>query len=554
MRRPGVAWLVGALVLAAACGTFAGCFTGSEGLEPPTDALYFPTALRISPGRSTLYVVNSDFDLQYNGGTVFAMNVDPVEGAEGLAADGIRRVAERVAERIAAGDDPSAVCAAIGSSPNANDTLYPGVCSAIDASPFVRAYATVGAFGSHLELVPNSVGPGLRLFVTVRGDPSVTYFDVVDDRDPANPSRPCDRDFCLECGGLGDELRCASSHLVGENLFTSERGLILPPEPLGLAASPSPSLDAIVVAHQTTGSASLVVNRWGAGDSVGKPFRDSPSLEFILQNLPDAPTSVAVVPAPRIVDVRNLDYAPGFVVTHRANASLSVLRFEPDAKAAPPRPFIVQQETVPISLSNDGTDSRGIVFDTTERSACEANCAESLCPDGDSCEANQPFVGCLTDCLDVPVGLYVVNRTPASLLVGRLETTPVFQGTALVGVTETFTLTDTMPLPLGAANVAVGSIVGKDGELQTRLFVTSFDARFVSIVDPLLRRVESSVRTGRGPLYVTFDVDPVAKQSHLYVSEFTDSYVSVIDLDSRRLTYGTALLNIGPPKAPREEQ
>jgi DNA-binding beta-propeller fold protein YncE len=123
-----------------------------------------------------------------------------------------------------------------------------------------------------------------------------------------------------------------------------------------------------------------------------------------------------------------------------------------------------------------------------------------------------------------------------------------------VGVTETFTLTDTMPLPLGAANVAVGSIVGKDGELQTRLFVTSFDARFVSIVDPLLRRVESSVRTGRGPLYVTFDVDPVAKQSHLYVSEFTDSYVSVIDLDSRRLTYGTALLNIGPPKAPREEQ
>lgn len=545
---------MGALLRTLPCVAVAGCFTGSEGLEPPTDALYFPTALRVSPGRSTLYVVNSDFDLQYNGGTVFALNLDPVSGAEGLAADGIRRVAERVAERIEAGDDPTAVCAAIGSSPNANDTLYPGVCSAIDAAPFVRAFATTGAFGSHLDLVPNASGPGLRLFVTVRGDPSLTYFDVVDDRDPANLSRPCGRDFCLECGGLGEELRCAPSHLIGENLFTSERGLLLPPEPLGLAASPSPALDALVIAHQTTNSASLVVNRWGAGDSVGKPFRDSPSLEFVLQNLPDAPTSVAGVPPPRIVDVRRLDYAPGFVVTHRANASLSVLRFEPDAKAAPPRPFIVQQETVPISLSNDGTHSRGITFDTSERSACEATCAESLCPDGEACDANQLFVGCLTDCLDVPVGMYVVNRTPASLLVGRMETTPVFQGSALTGVTETFTLTDTLPLPLGAANVEVGSIVGLDGELQTRLFVTSFDARFVSIVDPLLRRVEFSVRTGRGPLHVAFDVDPVAKRSHLYVSKFTDSYLSVIDLDARRITYGTALVNIGPPKAPREEQ
>lgn len=523
---------------------------------PPTDSLYFPTALAISPGRTSLYVVNSDFDLQYNGGTIQVLNLGSADGGSGtnpVPDAGLRVYAETVANAIAAGEAPTSVCASIGLVPNVNDTLYPGPCSALEVAPFVRAHATIGAFGSGMSLIPRVGEPGLRLFTSVRGDPSVTYFDVADDRDPANIVTPCESNFCLECGGGGDEKRCSASHKVGENVFTSQRGLLLPTEPVGIASATSVLGDAIVVAHQTSASASLVVNQWGGDAEADVPFEDTPSLEFILTELPEAPTGVLAIPPPRLVASQKLDYSPGFVVSHRAASTLSVVRFEADQNSTPPRPFIVQSDSVSISLSNDGSDSRGLAFDSTARVACETECEQSLCPNG-SCEANQLFTNCLVDCLEEPIGFYVVNRTPASLLVGRMETSPVLEDERVVGINESFVLAESIPLPLGAATIGVGSIIGLDGELETRVFVASFDSRFVSVYDPLLRRIESSFRTGRGPTGLVFDTDPVAKTSHLYVADFTDSYLSVIDLDSRRLTYGTALLNIGPPVPPREEQ
>src|SRR4051794_13154495 len=53
----------------------AGCYINNAGQAPALDALYFPTGLLTSPGRTSLYVTNSDFDLQFNGGTVMALNL-----------------------------------------------------------------------------------------------------------------------------------------------------------------------------------------------------------------------------------------------------------------------------------------------------------------------------------------------------------------------------------------------------------------------------------------------------------------------------------------------
>src|SRR6185503_3847296 len=60
----------------------AGCFIADTGASPPHDEFYFPTGLIVSPGGKTLYVINSDFDLQYTGGTVLAVDlgVDPNNG------------------------------------------------------------------------------------------------------------------------------------------------------------------------------------------------------------------------------------------------------------------------------------------------------------------------------------------------------------------------------------------------------------------------------------------------------------------------------------------
>src|SRR5580658_3719048 len=43
---------------------------GAEGTDPPTTTFYFPVGLAVSPGGNVLYVANSDFDLQWNGGTI----------------------------------------------------------------------------------------------------------------------------------------------------------------------------------------------------------------------------------------------------------------------------------------------------------------------------------------------------------------------------------------------------------------------------------------------------------------------------------------------------
>ena len=62
-------------VICAGAGLASGCFYNESGLPPPTNSFYYPTGLAVSPGRSVMYVANSDFDLQYNAGTVQALNL-----------------------------------------------------------------------------------------------------------------------------------------------------------------------------------------------------------------------------------------------------------------------------------------------------------------------------------------------------------------------------------------------------------------------------------------------------------------------------------------------
>ena len=56
-------------VVAASLGLSA-CYSAGDGTDPPNKSFYFPVGVTVSRGGSVLYVVNSDFDLQWNGGTV----------------------------------------------------------------------------------------------------------------------------------------------------------------------------------------------------------------------------------------------------------------------------------------------------------------------------------------------------------------------------------------------------------------------------------------------------------------------------------------------------
>ena len=530
-----------AIALTASVG---GCLVGAAGIVPPTTKLYFPTAVVVSPGRTTLYVANSDFDLQFNGGTVQAMQLS--------GPGGLRTAARAVATSLANDPtNPSAACATIGQKPNNQIFLYPGQCTPIPSEHFVRKFATTGAFASSATILTRSDGqPGARLFVAVRGDPSVTFFDITDDRDPMNPVGPCAAGpngdtTCLECGGAPSLFRCGSSHLIGTDPFSNPRQLTLPTEPSGIdgIALDSSSGDPLVVSQETTGAASLVVNEWPVANGTAP----GPSLEFVLQKIPAGPISVTAIPIPRLAKVasQSVNYQPAFLISHRSAAALTLVRYSDDAHARPARPFITEADTIPLTLSKTGNDQRGMAIDSEARTACENKCVET-------------DLGCMKQCLTIPMPIYVASRSPASLLIGKIETTPVITEGEVSGISEQITIDTLYPLPAGPSVVKMGKIVDGTGKLATRVFVVSFDSRLVISFDPVTQALDAPIATGRGPFGLGIDYgdadDGSGTESYLYIGNFTDSYIGVVDLDQRRATFGSFLVNAGPPTPPREDQ
>lgn len=523
----------GAITLASGA-VVAGCYINNEGLSPPLDSFYFPTAMVVSPGRSALYVASSDFDIQYNGGTVLAVDLRRLRPQLASLLTGLRSGAGNSACRGVS------VAGAGALGVNQQALLHPGPCSPIPIGGYVSDSAIIGAFASGATLATASsdeAGERSRLFVTVRGDPSVTYFDVPDDRDPAASSPACGGGRCLDCGQTAAEPRCPKPHLIGTDPAQSQRELRLPPEPVGIAASDGG--DAIVVAQQTQDAASLLIN--GAGFT--------PSLEFVLSGLGTGPVGVASLPTPALVRVAraaggSIAYSPGFVVTYSGEGRVDLLRADFDAGSSPARPFLTRAGSVAIQTNASGRDSRGVAIDSSRRDACQASCAE-----GDQV--------CLAECTAIPSRLYVANRSPASLLIGDIKTSLVRTGGAITGAFDTMSIVDQVALNQGPSNVAVGKIIGTDGELHTRVFVVAFDSRSVFALDPDSGRIDMTIQTGRGPQTLAFDIgdDGDGLHAYLYVGHFTDSYIGAVDLDARHFqTFGSMFATLGTPIAPRDSQ
>ncbi len=555
-----------ALSLAAgtlAASTVAGCFALGVGIEPPVDELYYPTALLTSPGKHALYIVNSDFDIQFTGGTVQAVDLDSV-----------RKCVGQLATDLATVNVEGQACDNAGLGTNPNQVIYPGPCSPIklklDAAadgsknpsaacslvtggareaipvPLIKTSRTIGAFASAATLAhaTNAAGDETqRLFVAVRGDPSVTYFDTTDDSTDATDA------FRLDCKAPGDQDLggiCPQAARVGVSPYQSLRLIGLPVEPTGIAASDDGA--AIVTVHQTGGSSTQT---GGQAALLVNPVLGTPTLEFTLAGLPDYPQDVVAIPTSGFVKRMNakganFDYRPGFLVTFRAAREIDLLRYFDDSSGTS-RHFLQRVGAFSISTNSDGSDSRGIAISDADRRKCEATCAE----DDDAC---------FQKCVETPLEVYVANRTPASLLIGKLTTTLEYSGSGQISsITETVNMNDMVPLSTGASKVAVADVIGADGLASPRVFAISFDSRYLVIYDPAQKRVEAALRTGRGPQAMAFDITEKSAteggHAFLYVAHFTDSYIGVVDLDTRNSrTYGSMFASVGIPNPPKESQ
>ncbi|MCS6898213.1 MAG: hypothetical protein RMJ98_00055 [Myxococcales bacterium] len=521
----------------------ASCFDTDQGLPPPERRFYFPTGVAVSPGGKALFVINSDFDLQYRAGTAQALDLRRLRAM-------VNRLRSPFVGEAGAPLDTSGVdCQAggLGTNSSSDSLLYPGPCAPIDldAPPdhqgsLIRASVDIGAFGADVQVVRRPPSPGettteARLLIPVRGDPSLTWLTIDDDTGDGIQS------FRLDCG-QGSGRRCSDAHRAGTDRTTNLRDLTLPEEPFELAVNER--TDAVLVTHQTSGAVSLLLNGWSSGDpgllTRCAKLPPSPVLSFVLGGLPSGVTGTAALPMPRLATLypEEIPYAPAFLVSYRNAAQIDVIRYYDDCLSAPARPFLTLTGRSGITTNAGGFDSRSIAVDPSLRKSCEAACADS-------------DKECLAGCAGVPVDIYVANRTPPSLLVGK-ATGSVSQ----LGVNDSVFFGTTIPLAQGASRVRLGHIVDTRGAKRPRAFILCFDARLLYVYDPEAAAIEAVITTGRGPSAIAFDPGigtPDGASNYAYLAHFTDSYLAVLDLDMRHpATYLTFIASVGIPTPPRE--
>lgn len=542
-RRPAVRRFLRGLFWLVGIGA-AGCFKPDDGREPPLDRIYFPTGIALSPDGNRLYLANSDWDLQFNAGSVQVYDAERLRellprycesDAECAGSNERCDLAPRVdANGVTfaptyscidiATEDP---CEGLGLQTAGDRLVAPGLCQPLDnrAPDLLLDSVEIGTFATDLVYRQSPFGGG-RLFIPVRSDATLHWIDV---RGGASPT---DTLAELDCGqGTGRE--CDADHRRGDGDGERTRtGEELPIEPFGVDASADGTL--IVTTHQTEGQVSLFVNEWEGTEK-------GPKLNYILDGLPPTPVVVTAIPVPEIarLDLASgspqLGYRQGFWLAFRGTRFpfIQLIRYYDDP-AGRNSPFLEQAFADRLTLTSD---IRGMAVDASARTRCELACSGET--------------ACLTACAGVALEVFLANappplsassRPPGWLMIGN--STSIRRAEV---PNDRLQVSDLVAIDSGPSRTVIGEITDEQGQPRRRVFVTSFDARSVTIYDPDARLIEARVLTGRGPTALAID----AANALGYVAHFTDSYVGVIDLDRRHRTFGTIIRALGRATAPR---
>jgi hypothetical protein len=563
------------------------CYEAGGGTAPPTNTFYFPTGLAVSTGGNVLYAINSDFDLQWSGGTLQSYDLFQIrQDAAFLIQANLSSTPSTSPPPGIPLLDPSSWqpnCPYLPPLPSSNGNgVYPGQACAppVDSKCYNRDSAIVGAFATDLQL---SLVGGTRLFSPVAGNATVTWANVAADDPntapapppPCSPSAPrqacCASSlpaFTIDCGTRTDG-RCAGDHQTGNdpNSEDNTRNVTMPGEPFGLAQTQDGT--AMVVTSETDTKSSVLTTGLSQPPQP-PPFDNNPTMQFVVDGLPNGGVGLAAIPHDPLVVTRCEDVddqppcvRPAFLETFRGANEVDLLRYWDDDGSSLRRPFLVKEATFPITANSSGTDSRGIAIDPTQRLACEAR---ATTPDEKLA------------CAQTPARVFIANRTPSSLVVGQIgQLLPdgTYDPDALV-------FTGNVPLTDGPSKLYLAPIVDPTQHLALRLFVVCFDTNSIFVFDPnYLDYPEAIIYTGPGPYALAFDpftfeqvaapptsmnvvpVDPrqpadLALKTYrfAYVASFTQSFVQVIDLDlsangGSGQTFESIVYTLGRPTKPK---
>ena len=245
MRKPGRLragkWLRLASLLAG-LGVVAGCPATADQVAPPAYDFYFPTGLVLSPDERYMFVLSANSDLQFSSGAVQVIDLDVIDQIADSWKD------SPLDARVAPDQ-----CSAPDFGPVPTRPTVLACPTSVDGAPVSGVVANagiqIGSFGVSAAVQPLLNGDGsasslVRLFFTVRGDPSITWADF----DTGTVQ--------LDCGGVaGGFDRCDEAHRLAR--IRNDGDLpSLSTEPFGLA------IDAVgqhgYVTHLTTGTVSLI--------------------------------------------------------------------------------------------------------------------------------------------------------------------------------------------------------------------------------------------------------------------------------------------------------
>jgi hypothetical protein len=538
------------LTIALAVFAAAGCHIdlNDPGTDPPVRQLYFPVGLAYDTMPRAdghidryLYVSNHNADLRYGGGLVQVIDLRRFNCAVGrwcetkgvcpMAADGLPVL------RMEASCDPAKADADLALRPSENeeecqlDPIDPSVVDC-DETPFIvgNASVRVGNFAGGIKVYPHPRIPGgRRLFVAVRGDPSITWIEAdlnelesyVDPRPGVlncfdNPQTLTSRDgYDAARNVLSQAAGCDGSHQLYTFTCDGRPGCnvefpTLPTEPFGMQLDTGRFSDGkeyarLLVSHLQSGQVTLIdatatqssdmirgvspafftadnQGRRGAFALAQQRRHDPASTWYMTSNLQPVIATFRVANADVIVPSINFSFGGAFAL---------------------------------------GNDVRDIAFEPGGQRAFLT-------------ENNPPSV------------LVIDTRVTE----GRNPGQPLNQLVDIVNVCQT-------PSHMGVRRAVVPGAPGAPARLATDIYVACFLSNQLMVVDPDAAGVLDTILVGRGPNDVAFnfgDVDdpeapPAPPARRGYVTHFGEMTIGEIDLEPGSPTRNRMVARIGKPLA-----
>lgn len=483
----------GRLVLVAwAVAAASGCFpdTTGETPDPATHYFYYPVALRITqPEGRYLVAANSNFDLLFNAGTVVPLDMSVLH-------------------------DITEACRGQGEGFPCSEFVVPREDEVEDLRYGFADYlledhsVLIGSYAGGMESTD-----GL-LLLPVRADGSLTFIDV-DEVPPeeTHARRVLRCSYGPEADEPGAPQACGAPRRVRSGVRLRDDATVgVPAEPFAIALRDEVQGEMTrrfaAVGHMLGGEVSLFEVIPGAADLPGscEGLEDDPGcggsravLQDVSDSFPEGTSGMAV------------DSAGRFLIASRFISSLSAFRIALPTEDSPyedqVQPSVAPVRTISVDVIPGGDDQRTI----------------ALSPEEDRAYVVSRYSGG-SQSLGAILVLDTTRDERGEYADRFIDVIEVGPGPSIVRVYEN------PALPAGYL-----------------VYVVSFNADRVFVIDPSTDEVVDIIATRRGPHDLVFD--PVARVA--YLANFLESTVSIIDVDPESTSYHRILTTLGRPRRPR---